>query len=102
MKDGTCLEPAKSLKLLQMEILSRTNLGHLTDLMDKDRLFVIAIYFSGFCLFAVLGSVTRVSNMLGKCSIPEPQPHPDLFLRHGLTMQPKLGSQQSSCFATKY
>lgn len=44
MKDGTFLELAKSLKLLQIEILSRTNLGHSIDLMDKDRLFLLLLF----------------------------------------------------------
>lgn len=44
MKDGTFLELAKSLKLLQIEILSRINLGHSIDLMDKDRLFLLLLF----------------------------------------------------------
>lgn len=44
MKDGTFLELAKSLKLLQIEILSRINLGHSIDLMDKNRLFLLLLF----------------------------------------------------------
>lgn len=44
MKDGTFPELAKSLTLLQMEILSRTNLEHLIDLVDKDRLFLLLLF----------------------------------------------------------
>lgn len=70
MKDGTFLELAKSLKLLQIEILSRINLGHSIDLMDKNRLFLLLLFiFLDFVYLQCWGGLTRVLGMLGKYSI---------------------------------